>query len=391
MSKKEIDIERTLRPSRVWFAAGIGLLITAWMFYRSFTEVSYSKEKGATTHAWVDGNKNGKVDKSDPADFILSEGGGYIELGAMDVLSSIKWDGWSYFWLGAALLFTVGRDFFYLLRIRILTKNHLSWKASFYVIMLWEFASALTPGVVGGAAVAMFILNRESIAFGRSTAIVIITAFMDNLFFVVMIPLVLLTVGQAGIVSSNGETSLFLSSWFWIGFLIISGICLFLYLSIFWFPNLAGRVLLFVFRLPFLKRWKFIAKEWGKDIAISAQEFQQETRAYWFKVFLATFGSWMSRYLVINAVLNAFLQLGLVDNFRVLGKQLILWLFMLVSPTPGGSGVAEFAFGELLADFSGSTLLLAALALIWRLISYFPYLLIGSLLLPSWIKRTRGK
>ncbi|MCR9171278.1 MAG: hypothetical protein NXI10_02215, partial [bacterium] len=63
--------------------------------------------------------------------------------------------------------------------------------------------------------------------------------------------------------------------------------------------------------------------------------------------------------------------------------------FMLVSPTPGGSGVAEFAFGELLSTFTTSTLLLGILALIWRLISYFPYLVLGSIILPSWIRRTR--
>lgn len=391
MSEKEFNIERTLRPSRVWLAVGIGLLITGWMFYGSISQVQYEKASANSTHAWVDANKNGKADLDQIAEFKPQKGGGYVELGAIDSLKKMDWDGWSIFWITAALVFTVGRDFFYMLRIRILTKNHLSWKASFYVIMLWEFASALSPGVVGGAAVAMFILNRESIAFGRSTAIVIITAFMDNLFFVLMIPIVLLTVGQVGVLSSGGESSLFLSSWFWIGFGLISGVCLFLYLSIFWFPKMAGNFLLFLFSLPFLKRWKFIAREWAKDIATAAEEFQKENSMYWIKVFLATFGSWTSRYLVINAVLNAFIELSLLDNFRVLGKQLILWLFMLVSPTPGGSGVAEFAFGELLADFSGSALLLAALALIWRLISYFPYLLIGSLLLPSWIKRTRGR
>ena len=235
----------------------------------------------------------------------------------------------------------------------------------------------------------MFILNRESIPFGKATAIVIITAYMDNLFYVVMIPLVLLFVGQQNLVQVGEDSSVFLSWWFWVGFGVIATVCLFLYLTIFWYPKMATKILLFIFRLPFLKRWKFIAAEWGKDIETASREFKLEKRPYWFKVFFATFGSWLSRYLVINAVMNAFLNLGFLDNITILGKQLILWLFMLVSPTPGGSGVAEYAFGELLANFSQSALLLTALALIWRLISYFPYLLIGSLLLPSWVKRTR--
>jgi len=74
---------------------------------------------------------------------------------------------------------------------------------------------------------------------------------------------------------------------------------------------------------------------------------------------------------------------------RILGKQFVLWLFMLVSPTPGGSGVAEYAFGELLGDFGASAILLAGMAILWRLISYFPYLFIGAVVLPAWIRRTK--
>jgi hypothetical protein len=280
------------------------------------------------------------------------------------------------------------RDLFYIIRIRLLTKNKLSWKASTYVILLWEFASALSPGVVGGSAVAMFILNRETIPFGKATAIVIITAFMDNLFFVLMIPLVFVFIDTATLFPNTDGASLVLSWWFWTGFGIIFSVCLLLYLTLFWFPTLATRFLLFIFRIPFIKRWKFIALEWGKDIERSSKEFQKEPFYFWVKVFGSTFFSWISRYFVINAILNAFLELGFIDNIVVLGKQLVLWLFMLVSPTPGGSGVAEYAFSELLATFSSSAILLTALALLWRLISYFPYLFVGAIVLPSWIKRT---
>jgi hypothetical protein len=75
-----------------------------------------------------------------------------------------------------------------------------------------------------------------------------------------------------------------------------------------------------------------------------------------------------------------------MDHLLILGKQLVLWLLMRVSPTPGGSGIAEYAFGELMVTFSQSALLLAALAILWRLISYFPYLFIGAVLLPRWLR-----
>lgn len=375
---------------KIALALIIGLSISCWVLYRSISQIHFVEvNDGTGTHAWVDGNSNKIIDIHDESDFKLSKQATYREQTVSDALSQINWTSSSWFWMIGALVFMVFRDFFYMLRIRLLTKNKLTWWAAFYVIMIWEFASALSPGVVGGAAVAMFILNRETIPFGRATAIVIITAFMDNLFYVVMIPFVFLFIHHSELFPVDQGSSVALTWWFWVGFGIIFLICSLLYLTIFWYPKLATRFLLFIFRIPFLKRWKFIAKEWGKDIEKASKEFKQETRFFWGKVFLTTIASWISRYLVINAILNAFLDLGFMDNIKVLGQQLVLWLFMLVSPTPGGSGVAEFAFGELLASFSSSAILLAGLAILWRLISYFPYLFIGSILLPAWIRRTR--
>lgn len=384
-------IDKAFSGWRLFAAISIGLLISGWMVWRAVSaEKMIEVDAGTGTHEWADIVKDGEIDLDDPNDFIKSEEGNYRLQTVSDALNEIEWTSTAWFWMFGALVFMFGRDFFYMLRIRLLTHQQLTWKASFFVIMIWEFASALSPGVVGGAAVAMFILNRETIPFGRATAIVIITAYMDNLFYVVMIPLVFLFIHNADLFPSEIGSSLPLMWVFWIGFSVILSVCILLYLTIFWYPQLATRFLLFIFRIPFLKRWKFIAQEWGKDIETASREFRKEKRSFWFKVFFSTFGSWISRYLVINAILNAFLHLGFIDNIRILGKQLVLWLFMLVSPTPGGSGVAEFAFGELMSSFTASGLLLVALAVIWRLISYFPYLVIGSFLLPVWIKRTRS-
>ena len=214
---------------RLFAAIAIGLLISGWMVYRSVSETQFIKVKeGTGTHEWVDNNTDGKVDYQNPREFKKTANGSYSEQTFGTVLGAIDWNWGVIAWLLGAVLFTAGRDFFYMLRIRILTKNKLSWKAAFYVIMIWEFASALSPGVVGGAAVAMFILNRETIPFGKATAIVIITAFMDNLFFVVMIPLVFLFVRNADLFPEGVDSSLPLMWWFWIGCGVIFSVCLLL-------------------------------------------------------------------------------------------------------------------------------------------------------------------
>jgi uncharacterized protein (TIRG00374 family) len=380
------NVQQSFSSWKIKLAILLGVGISLWMLYQGISEERFIPvENKSGDYNWIDANGDGKVNSNLSAEFNAVPKGDYIKETFTDALSAINWNSKTFLWLGVALLFMVGRDFFYMLRIRLLTNKELTWKSSFSVIMLWEFASALSPGVVGGAAVAMFILKREKIALGRSTAIVLITTLFDNLFYIILIPFVFLFIGQADLFPRETTGSLTVQYVFWIGFSVILFLSLFLFTAIFIAPQLAGKLLVTICRLPFLNKWRDRAAKTGEDIVIAATEFKKENLVYWIKLFLITCGSWISRYLVINAVLQAFLVLGFMDHILILGKQLVLWLFMLISPTPGASGVAEYAFGELLSGFSESALLLATMAIIWRLVSYFPYLFIGAVLLPRWI------
>ena len=358
------------------------------MLYRSLSKEQFIDDAEKGTHAWVDSNANQKVDLSLPEEFVLSEEGNYRISTPNDLLRDVHFNGQAIFWLIMAFVCMVIRDLAYMLRIRILTKKFLSWRRSFFVIMIWEFASALSPGVVGGSAVAMFILNREGVKLGKSTAIIVVTTLMDNLVFVFLIPLVLIFIPLS--VFFDGNANL-LTSFFWIGYAIITGLSLFLFLSIFIWPNIITSLLRLMMKIPFLKRWRKAAVGMGNDIKVTAKEMQGESLSHWLKAFGATLLSWFGRYAVINCILQAFVSISLMDHVQILGKQLILWLVMMVSITPGGSGIAEFAFSELLAGFGASMLLLAVLAIIWRLISYFPYLFIGVYVLPNWLRSTQQK
>lgn len=292
----------------------------------------------------------------------------------------------SFLFLALALLMMVFRDLAYMVRIRILTDKMLSWKKSFNVILLWEFASALTPGVVGGAAVAMFILQREKIPLGKSTALVIMTTVLDNFFYIILLPVLFLfisidTLFPAGLdaIKEGGVIIL------WIGYGIIAGLNLVLITSIFIYPDFFGNLARFIYRLPILKKRMHKAEKFARDIKMASVELKGKSFLFWLKLFAATIWSWTSRYLVINFVLLAFIEIGLIDNLIILGRQLVMWLVMLVTPTPGGSGMAEYLFGELLSDFIKNGALALSLAFLWRLISYYPYLIIGSILLPGWI------
>jgi uncharacterized protein (TIRG00374 family) len=244
--------------------------------------------------------------------------------------------------------------------------------------------------VVGGAAVAMFILNREDIPMGRATALVVITAFMDNLFFVICVPIIAFLVGHAIMFDDfSGNLTGSLVSIFWTGYSLVVFISLLLFISLFFYPKLLKNLLLFFARLPFIGKYRENLAKTGDEIIITSREFKGKKLSFWFSVFGATFLSWTGRYLVINMILAAFLSLGIYEHLVVLAKQFALWVIMLVSPTPGASGVAEWGFTALLGDFASSALLISSLAVLWRLISYFPYLFLGSLLMPRWLRNRK--
>ena len=201
----------------------LGLGIASWMMVRSLRQTHFTEvEQGQGTHSWKDANGNKKVDFDNKAEFRLSPGGNYRPQQIGDLLQEINWTGQSVFWIFMALVFMVGRDLAYMLRIRILTQKRLSWKSSFNVIMLWEFASALSPGVVGGTTVAMFILNKEKIELGRSTAIVVITAMMDNLFYVLMVPFVFLFISPQLLFPSQTGAQQGVEFAFWIAYCLFT-------------------------------------------------------------------------------------------------------------------------------------------------------------------------
>ena len=63
---------------------------------------------------------------------------------------------WHIEWVAVAVGLVLIRDLGYMWRLRVLSMGTLTWPKTASSIVLWEFASAMTPSVVGGSAVASF-------------------------------------------------------------------------------------------------------------------------------------------------------------------------------------------------------------------------------------------
>jgi len=312
-----------------------------------------------------------------------------------EVLSKLIFTWKTPIWLLVAWLCMVFRDLGYIIRIRILSDNDLTWRQAFRVIMLWEFTSAISPSTIGGTAVAVVLLHKEGMSVGKSTAVVLATSFLDELYFVIMLPLLVVIVGKEALFTTSlqGSGVSFLNELTLIASIGYSIILLWVILvgyGLFFNPEGISRLINKIFSLPLLRRWKDSAKNAGNDIIDSSYELKKKPPKFWLKALMATFLSWTARYWVANAIIVAFFIIN--DHFLIFARQLATWVMMMISPSPGGSGFAELILGRYITDqipsapdIAGNIAL--AIAIIWRIISYYPYLIIGALLIPGWIER----
>ncbi len=310
----------------------------------------------------------------------------------INVLSSVRWNSSSYFWLFIALLMVAFRDIGYILRLRHLTGNSISLKHSFQAILLWEFASALTPSVVGGSAVAFFIVHKEGIPLGKSTAIVMITALLDELFYLITVPVVLIFAQNYPLFSQNSYTvfgstfssfGLFLTGY---GFMFF--LAAFISFAVFIHPAGIRAFLTRFFSIRWLKRWKEGAVKTGNDLVITSREMKGKSFLFWLQAFGYTFFSWTSRFLFVNFLILAFMPVD--SHLHIYATQMVMWVIMLISPTPGAAGLAELVFNDFLGIFLVAGFA-PVLAVLWRIFSYYIYIIVGSIILPGWIARVFKK
>lgn len=302
----------------------------------------------------------------------------------------------NFFWIGAAFFVLLARDAGYIYRIRYLTDKALSWKASAYVILLWEFSSAVTPSVVGGTPVAIFILNREGIPFGKALAYAMLSAMLDNMFFIVAAPLAMIF-AQESIFPNLGEFSGQFDSGvlqygleyaFWISYALIVLYTSFFAFGLFIKPQGFRWLLVKIASFGFLRRWESRMVKTGDEVVLAAKELNGLDIVYWLRASFSTLFVWIARYFMLNCLIAAFVALNAADHLLVFGRQIVMWIVMLISPTPGSSGAAELVFPAFYGAFLNIELS-KVVGLFWRLFYYYPYLFIGAIILPAWLRRSQ--
>ncbi len=303
---------------------------------------------------------------------------------SVDTFTSLDWTWQMILGFALAWIFMIGRDFGLAWRFHTIAHPQLSWGSAIKVDLMCAFTSAITPSAVGGSALAIFYLNREGVALGRAATLTLTTLFFDELFFVIFCPIIMLLVPFDDLFIDSGSFMSGVQIVFW---LVYSGIVIYtslLFMGIIVKPHVVSRLIKRLFMLKLLKRWRRGAFDMADNMILTSQEIKRQNKRWWINVFGATVLSWFSRYLVVNALFWGFVP----DSapFLVFSRQFVVWVLLMVSPTPGGSGISEWLFAEYYGDMIGTAQLVLVLALAWRIVSYYIYLVLGSALMPLYFK-----
>lgn len=314
-----------------------------------------------------------------------------------DDLSSGDFTDFSWTWqmvagFGLAWLFMLGRDFGLAWRFHTIAQPTLTWKRAWRVDFMCAFTSAVTPSAVGGSAFAIFYLNREGVKLGRATTMTLTTLFLDELFFVVFCPIIMLFMPTDLLFGSGqGTDAAFMDGIQVVFWLVYAGIVVWtsiLFMGIIVRPQAVATAIKKLFMWRYLRRWRRSAFDTANNMVAASADLRNCTRRWWLNVFGATVVSWFSRYLVVNALFWGFVPEA--SGLLVFCRQFVVWVVLMVSPTPGGSGISEWLFTTYYGDLISSASTALVMALAWRIVSYYIYLIIGTLLIPSYFSTKKA-
>ncbi len=290
-----------------------------------------------------------------------------------------------------AFLVLAIKDFLNMQRFQLMSHGEINLKSAFYIVMLWEFIVAVAPPLLGATTILIFVLFKEGVSFGKAVAYALLAASMDNLFFITSTPLAI-WLSEGAIIPDSllipDEPESKVSYLFWLSYTMLIGYTVFMLAAIVVMPKFINRISMQLFKISFLKRFEKAAAEQSHQLLLASKILRGQKVVFWFKLIGITYLIWILKYAVLSIIGNGFVPMSLNDHALAIGKHLTMWVALLVSPSPGNAGTAEFVFPAFYQDQFGDFTFAASM--VWRFVTYYPYLIIGALLLPIWLKKGKA-
>ncbi|MGM0545954.1 MAG: lysylphosphatidylglycerol synthase transmembrane domain-containing protein [Bacteroidota bacterium] len=268
-------------------------------------------------------------------------------------------------------------------KIRYLSEKALDWMASFRVMLSWDFTSSVTPSVVGGAPMGTYAMTKEGFNFGQSTAIVLYSLLLDQLWFAIAVP-ILLVAGLFFEVIPNstgfvGHVSMVL---LYIGLLSYAGL---LSYGVLKNPNAIRKVVNWLIKLPVLRRWSDTIADEVDNLVEYSHELRKKPKSFLLKAFFLSTMSWLCRIALPTIVVLSLLPADVILSVL---RSLAMNLAFLIMPTPGGSGGVEGLFAIFQGPLMERKAFIGLAVFAWRVISYYISIGLGIMATTWYINRS---
>jgi uncharacterized protein (TIRG00374 family) len=345
-SEEQQDVLKSIRVSRIILPVAIGIIAVGYLLWRQF----------------------------DPEEF-----------------SKIDWTSHTLFWIVTSVIILIIRHLCYAARLRILSQREFSWKKCIELIFIWEFSSAVSPTSVGGSAVAFFVLAQEKLSTAKTATIVLYTIVLDSIFFIGTLPILFLMFGT-NMIRPNLYRISDLGAWgyyFLFAYTLMAVYASIFYYGLFISPQQIKRFLVGFTRIGFLRGYRRKAVDLGNDMIVASRELRDQNWRFHIGAFLGTAGAWSCRFILLNCLIIAFMpniSLNFWSQFELYARLETMFVIIAFSPTPGGAGFVEVLFGGFLSDYVTNPTYSTTISTIWRLLSYYSYLLAGAIIIPNWVR-----
>jgi hypothetical protein len=285
--------------------------------------------------------------------------------------------------LGAALLVTIARVVAGGWRLQFVSQGRLSLISGTRGQLAWEFFSSVTPSAIGGGPVTAFYIARErNITVGDATALMLFAMLLDQLWFIVAIPVVVASSTVLDVIpNAIGSVGLWLSMAYFVGMLLWASV--FAYATLFR-PHLLVRLADWFTQWPYLRRFRSRVLREMRTFTRRARRLRSQPPSFYVKGFLITAATWIGRYVLVLFIV-ASVHPG-VDAPLLLFRTAAMTLVGLAMPTPGGSGGLEGLYALFLGPLMPDALVVPTL-LTWRLLGYYLFIAVGAYLFTHQVHR----
>ena len=255
------------------------------------------------------------------------------------------------------------------------------------IVTSGTFVAAITPSSAGGEPARIHLLHRNKIPIGRASAVVIGERLMDAILLLSLVPFALFIFRD--MLSSYQLDAAFILA----ETIVILVLALILYGM--WKPEQTKRLIHFIVdRIahilgkkteatlsPILTRIDMELEHFHDSIWM----FLTEGRKGLLYGAACTILFWMVEYAILPVILMGLDQTPSI--IVVIAAQVLLSIIMVVPATPGASGVAEFGAMSLFSVFVTSSLL-GITVIVWRALTFYMNLLVGSFVSVKILKDT---